>query len=451
MLKIVFLDTNIYLHYQDIEQIDWLKVLQADSVNIIVPPITIRELNKHNDYHPNKRIKKRAGVILKKLDNLFSQNSQADLKSGVSIHIDDREPEIDFGVYHLVREIQDDELIASIIMYQNEMPDMEIILATSDAGLTLLAKARKHGITTIKLADNLKLLPEPDPEQERIRELEQELLKIKLVKPQLSLTFMDGEQHAKFIFPQPVELTSDQLETRQKEVEKKYPKREIQQKSEDESHLSDLITVKELTSMASEDLLNVISSEDIAKYNAELDKFYQEYARHVQEEISFQNLKRKTIKLEIWLSNDGTAPAEDIDIYMHFPDGFNIRRDDGFSPPRPPTPPSLPKTAMGKLLESMQLRTGISIAKDLIIPRNPSPITPPPNVSSPNIKRTRSYDVDVHVEHIKHKLSEAFDALYVTFEAFDSAQSYHINYRILAANIPNETSGILHIIIEKEA
>jgi predicted ribonuclease YlaK len=138
MPKIVFLDTNIYLHYQDIDQIDWLKVVQADAVIIVVPPITIRELNKHKDSHSMARVRKRAGAILKKLSELFGSSLQAQLKSCVAIHLEDSYSLIDFGAHHLSREIQDDNLIASIIMYRNEMPDTEIILATTDAGLTLL-------------------------------------------------------------------------------------------------------------------------------------------------------------------------------------------------------------------------------------------------------------------------------------------------------------------------
>jgi len=44
----VILDTNIFLHYQPIEQINWVKVLKSDTVTLIVPPIVVRELEPYH-------------------------------------------------------------------------------------------------------------------------------------------------------------------------------------------------------------------------------------------------------------------------------------------------------------------------------------------------------------------------------------------------------------------
>jgi hypothetical protein len=74
----------------------------------------------------------------------------------------------------------------------------------------------------------------------------------------------------------------------------------------------------------------------------------------------------------------------------------------------------------------------------------------PQNVSSPNIKRVNSYDVHIHVQKIKHNLQEYFAPLFIVFDNFESANSFSIEYRILAANIPHEVTGRLHIVIKKE-
>jgi hypothetical protein len=47
--KIVFLDTNVYLHYRRFDEVNWLDVVQAEAVRIVVPPVTTRELNKIKD------------------------------------------------------------------------------------------------------------------------------------------------------------------------------------------------------------------------------------------------------------------------------------------------------------------------------------------------------------------------------------------------------------------
>ncbi len=46
---VLFLDTNIFLHYQSFDQINWSVLVGAQNVGIIIPPITVHELNKHKD------------------------------------------------------------------------------------------------------------------------------------------------------------------------------------------------------------------------------------------------------------------------------------------------------------------------------------------------------------------------------------------------------------------
>ena len=135
--KTVFLDTNIYLHYQMIDQIDWPSVLSTESVTIVVPPITLRELNKHKELHPRKRVSDRAGNVIRRLTKLYAAGPNAELRNNVSIQVEDRDPKLDYSVYHLDPQIQDDCLIASIIMYRDENPASECVLITADGGLLL--------------------------------------------------------------------------------------------------------------------------------------------------------------------------------------------------------------------------------------------------------------------------------------------------------------------------
>jgi hypothetical protein len=354
---------------------------------------------------------------------------------------------IDFAAFQLSHDIQDDNLIASIIKFREEKPGIGVILVTSDAGLTLRGKANRLGISTVKLPDNLKLPEEPDPQQKRIRELEQELRELKLKVPQLSLAFENGSQHTTFALPRPVELTQDELEDKLEKIKQRYPKRGHQstQPRELPEHLASMAEAVASLSVSLGDLL--ILPEDIDNYNTRLDKFYQAYIEYLRNNAWYQDLKRRTVKLTIFVANDGSAPAEDIDVFMHFPSGFELTDEQGFpETPRPPKPPPEPKTQMQKLYESISR----SFETELVsAPYMPGPILPPPNVSAPNIKPTNSYDVDFHVQRIKHKLQESTDPLFVVFESFESAQSFQIDYRILAANVPTEIAGQLHVIIEK--
>ena len=447
MSKAVFLDTNIYLHYQPFDQINWLETLGTSAVTIVVPPVTVRELNKHKELHPHPRVKERAGMVLKRLSSLFEPSFQTHLRDGIEVWLEDRDPVIDFAAFQLNPEIQDDNLIASIIMFHNEKPATDVILVTSDGGLILTTKAGRQGIHVVRLLDNLKLPEEPDPNQKRIRKLEQELREIKLKIPKLSLIFENGEQHIKFVLSQQVDLAQEELESQLDEIKRRYPK--IEKRSEQSRNLPEhLASIVDEAANLSALVGNVVPPEEIDKYNTNLDKFYRFYGEYLRESAEYRNLQDRTVKLMIFVANNGTAPAEDVDVFMHFPDGFLLMNKRDFpEPTEPPKPPEKLRTQIQKLMESFS-KPLISVPS--LHPHISAQIRPPSNVSVINIKRTSSYDVDFHVQRIKHKLQEPADEpLYVVFQSFEGAQSFQIDYRILAANIPNELTGQLHVIIEK--
>jgi predicted nucleic acid-binding protein len=41
----VFLDTNTFLHYKTIDHINWVEILEAKDIILIVSPVVIRELS----------------------------------------------------------------------------------------------------------------------------------------------------------------------------------------------------------------------------------------------------------------------------------------------------------------------------------------------------------------------------------------------------------------------
>jgi hypothetical protein len=73
-------------------------------------------LNKHKDSHPRVQIKKRAAEAIKRLTRLFLLGEGAKLNENTVVFIEDRDPDIDYNAYKLNANIQDDQLIASIIL-----------------------------------------------------------------------------------------------------------------------------------------------------------------------------------------------------------------------------------------------------------------------------------------------------------------------------------------------
>ncbi len=447
MHKIIYLDTNIFLHYQPFDQINWLEIVKAESATIVIPPVTIRELNKHKDSHPRTKIKKRAGETIRRLFELYDLGVNAKINEEVFVSFEDRDPNIDFAAYQLIFSIQDDHLIASILMHLQEAPTDHIVLVTSDLGLALVTKAGRQGIKTQKLPENLRIADEPDPNESKVKQLEQQVRELNSRTPNLSLAYEDGTQHATIKLPHPVSLGQSEIEEKIIEIKNKFPK--IKKEGVQNNaplHQNEIDKASLIEALSN---LNFISQEEVGRYNNEVDEYITTYSQFMISNLEFDNLKRRTFKLDIFLVNDGTAPAEDIDIHLHFPDGFQLLEEEELpNPPKPPDPPVELMTEMQRLTNTMKypyiMPPSMYFDQHVSLPRLPQ------NVSSPNIKRVNSYDVHIHVQKIKHNLPVPFDPLFIVFDNFESANSFSVEYRILAANIPHEVTSNLHIIIEKE-
>lgn len=68
-MKVLFLDTNIYLHCRLVEEINWPQPVGADSVEIVVPRVTLHELDKQKNINASSKIRERVRSVLQKLES----------------------------------------------------------------------------------------------------------------------------------------------------------------------------------------------------------------------------------------------------------------------------------------------------------------------------------------------------------------------------------------------
>jgi hypothetical protein len=448
--KLLFLDTNIFLHYRSFDQIDWPTLVEASAVTIVIPPVTFRELNKHKDGHNASHIRKRAGDVQKKLNRLFSDKAETELNAKVRIRIEPDDPAVRDLDPHLQSEIQDDQLIASILLARQKYPELGIILVAADEGLLLRIKASKYGISYYSPDDKYRLQEQRDPNEQRVRELEKENAELRRRIPDIKLAFEDGKSHATFSLMPPVEMTDEIITHKLDELKAAYPLMPGKILGTSETHNNSYQQFERtLAQLAAAMSSSTIQQEDIDEYNKELEQFYRQYADFFTADTRFTNLLRRTLPLNIHLLNEGTVPAEDIEVFLHFPDGFELFGEDELPDvPEKPAPPRKPRTAMQKMQEQISFMAH----RDILIPPiyNSHLSTPRLNVSAPSIQKTNSYDVDIHVDRAKHHLSEPFNPLFVVFDSYDEAKSFEIEYSLHAANVPKPVEGTLHIVVKKE-
>ena len=109
MLKI-FVDANVYLHYRSIEEIDLPAILGAENVTVVIPRITLKELDKENSTHPSRKIRDRAHRALKKIEEWTS--GKGEVRCGVLAEFYPKIPTLDYEGYGLSSVWNDDVLLA---------------------------------------------------------------------------------------------------------------------------------------------------------------------------------------------------------------------------------------------------------------------------------------------------------------------------------------------------
>jgi PIN domain-containing protein len=434
--RFVFIDTNTFLHYPALNHIDWPVVLQCDFSILVIAPIVIRELNRHKDSPTSPKMRERARSARKRLHDWSEKVSPVMIRNSVELRFLAHEPLIDFAAARLSRDIADDHLLGTMIEFLGGNPGCDTVLVTEDLGLKL--KAGAHGLSKVQLPPNIRLPDELGVEEKRIRQLEQDLKRIRERMPSLKLLFRSGEDRVHVLVRQPSALSKESIEVALTEVRNKQEKMEP---------LGGKTVADAVTALAIG--LGAIPPAEVSDYNKRLEEYFLKYEQHLHAVQEFENLQRRTVRLDIIAVNEGTSPAEDVNIFMHFPNGFALVDEDHL-PKRPSAPktPARPKSQFEKLHEAM---AAPMIPSGLLRGLSYKPPNLPEfrNASHPSIRRTKSYDVELEIGKIKHGFSEEIDSMYAIFPLFDDAASFTIEYRLHAANLPDLVEGHLHVIVDR--
>jgi rRNA-processing protein FCF1 len=434
----VYLDTNVLLHFRLPKEIDWCRLLDASDVTLVVLPVVLRELDRHKNQHPRRKLRERARGAVKWLSEVFESEQRSRIRSNVVLRYEAAEPVVDFSGLNLSRDVPDDWIIAGIVGGGSE----SAVLVTADLGLKM--KARAHGIQVVELPDDIKLPDELDDDTRQIRELQREVERLRNATPSLALSNSGGEDFLSAVIHPPLEMPP--LEELLAGVRKKYaPIQEHDGKPASHSSSNPVAQIQRTMQQAMGPMFS-IRPEDVRAYNEELPRFFEEHGEYLARKHQYGNMMRRSFRVDLLLSNNGTAPAEDVDLELHFPDGMRIVESGGLPrEPQPPDPPSRPMTMAQQLSQSHDVFPA-SLASTF---RTPDLLVPDVHRSGPIIKKTNSYTVEYSFRSIKHHCPEVLEPLHGIFDSFDCAGSFTVDYRITAANIPDLLQGSLNVRVEK--
>lgn len=445
-LKAVYIDTNIFLHYKSFDEINWLNIIDADRIEIRVPSVVISELDKHK-YSSSSKLRNKAGRVIKKLHQLIDNGLTTNLKPNIDITFEINDDIANYESLGLNPNSQDDRLLASILSYQEANTEVSIVLIAADLGIRL--KAKVHQIEAISLPDELKLSVELDQSEKYIKQLERELLELKRITPDLKLCFSDDSNKLKLDLKEGMPSNFDIAETVNKSVQnikEKYPKLPEPESVAQAPKPSKILLSNDHFGSDKPEIL----PHEVLDYNKYLDGFYEQYEQYLREYINWRDVLSRSYLVEICIINDGTCSAQDIDIHMHFPDGFTLSEISDFpKKPEEPKPCSqpVPRTREDRIRKLSVAMPQISIPKIPLSAHLQDRTSP--NVSSSDIRRTNSYDVNIHVLKLKQNTSESFDLMILIFESSDLVSRFHIDYKINAENVPKPVIGKLHVMFAK--
>ena|GEM_PF-674876 len=445
----IFIDTNVCLHFKRFDLYPWMDhLIDKGNITLVITHPLIAELDKKK-YSDKKHLKNRAIATLRAIEYLENIESDGRYKYELfneiiaSIYLEQQglDPSDD-----------DDKIIAAILKYKEVYPERsDILFVTNDLGPRL--KSRKYNIKCDSPISEHQL-NSPDTElQKNIKKLKFQNERLKSLIPKLTLTFNDNSCiHTASVEPittNPQKFIDDKMNLKilslpklrlKEDIEKERIANEERRKNSAENGEEvDSNSLGELIRNLPDFGIGRISYEDKEKYNECLKTYFSEYQLFLYQLLDHKRTKSLTVEFQFELNNDGTTPADDIDLYLHFPDGFELYNQETY--PESPIKPEPPNKPVSMFSQNHML---------------PIPNFYPPStfgMSSDNvlrpkvtIKKTNSYDVNFHVASLKHNTSEKLEKLYIVFDDYTDLFNFNVKYEIRCSNIPEVVTGELNFV-----
>lgn len=421
-MNYIVLDTNIFIHFKDFDQIDWKAVSKSGGdFCILMPPTVIDELDSHK-YHKNPKISKRVRRILPKIVSFLDSNKLIRL-------ISTRPRNETFISNQLNKDEQDDRILAAILEFQQSLNDNDtLVYITNDTGPYL--KARTLAINSIKIADSYLLPEESDENEKKIKELEKELIKFRNQSPKIVLGFGENDHFYRCNKKEELKTKEEFISESIIEIKKEYPYLEKIDFENNENTIFKALSV------------SLLSDYQIEEYNSKLKSFYKKYKNYYNSIYQILSYLKDCIEIKLVIRNEGTAPAEDIDLELHFPDGFALHTIEKLpKSSQKPKPPYKPKHRYD--FQQFDFHLPQIISNNLANSADKVDLN-----YTPTIRKTNSYNVDFHLRSLKHNQSFEFKTLYLKYEDRNLAKNFYFEYKIMIGNYPESINGKLNVIVE---
>jgi hypothetical protein len=413
----IFPDTNVLLHYPPFNEIDWLKLCNANYVKIVLCLQVIRELDeKKNDSLLSNRAKR----VIKDIKQIKKTGSI--VRDNVSLEVFNSELRFDELPQSLSPDSGDDKIVHLVKKYQSENPDEDISILTEDYGMQLRCEA--NNIPVIE-PDVMKRLESPKSELEKKHQQTiLELTNLKNSLPDIKVLIAKYQDNSGIDDKQPLiieDLPQAFTTILDYDAEVKMEEKRLAQEPQP------LIIKGNISFMTT------INSD---YYLKRLDEYLVEYRKWLQCYNEAQPILALDFDFSLFISNNGTSPAEDLDVFLTFPPIFQYLWCDNKHIGKLPYIPNKPVPPKKDASIFSGLRKDLDISSNYLgqMPRIYSRFEPTTNL---NENKDGSFIASIHIPKLKHYENEKFHGS-AAFKSLELLRSFNVDIEIVAGNLPKK-------------
>lgn len=405
------LDTNDFLEHRRFTEIDWLDLVGADRVTLVVPWQVVAELddNKSNNRYATKR--ERARELLPLIEHYAQVAVGEEVRAGVTMEFFSQSVDDICRENDLSPTVPDHVVIASAISIERLRGKGAVVLITGDTGMRMTA--RRVGLAVISMPESLRLPQALDEAERERRELERELQRFQSRRPQFTIGWAGEEKIIRVALTPHSKASPQALDqvTSQRVSKIALPPPYILGNAENPRHADAVSRVTE---------------------------FRKKFRKYVEDLDDARLRDSLTFETRISLKNLGTKPATDVRLRVEFPDGIVVADEK----PKYPAQPAAPSFGVS-LLDSLNPNLGLASFETLI--RHPIIPSAPGNIRSwvENDGRT----VVLRVTKLHQSYTASTDSLYISFDEAAGIRSFAAHFHLVADDVVEPIEGTLSVVI----
>lgn len=421
MHKIAYVDTMVFLHYPPLWDLDWLDLLGATSVELVISHNTFYELDHHKDRHPHNSVKRRVRKLLTLIEDRTDPDGRAEVGTGVILRVELSAPITPRPEWGLSFDERDDRTLAAAMEQRERAPAVDIVIVSGDTPMRM--KARKLGLgVAAPPAD--KRYPDPADENEK---LQAEIAELKRREPALEVSFTDGGVVSDL--PRRFTLSTDDF------VEQELAK-------------CDLSWIPMKGPFAPHSGIGAvlgINRQQAEVYNREVDQYVERLREHFARIYSLRRERENALPVRFRVLNTGSKPATQVRVELTAAPFTRFCEINDFpDEPEPPDPPTYPRPGFmgGFPFETLGYVTP-PVSRDLLLAdalRYSAREHRGPRFEIGKHATTAIVEVATLVQHVPFDCERFF----LQFTQDERPPGLHVGIRVTAAELPQPLERNLH-------